>query len=699
MSAQRTRLEHCRDAVELAEEVAHILATPSGKAPRKSRAGWSLCCPAHEDRSPSVSVKPADRTDGVVVRCGAGCSTESVLGAVGLTTGDLFVKREGTGNLQVPARRKPAQVQAPDGLDRDIQASRDLWLDYFTGGDILQDCEHNPWSVHGLERLHDHGHIAGPTPRGPRDNRLRLVYHGANGRPIGYGDRGRKPGGKVIAGDGSKRNLWPHPEALPPDASHIVIVEGEADAIALWSHGIYAVAIPGTGAWKSPKPEYAARFSAVDRVILLADADDAGRKLMAGVYRDLRAAGVVCEYRETFPGADDGSDVSDLLRATAERITDLDGLLAILPTPTIPEGLDNLEAEQAETQDDNGEPDAFPLWTFGDLAERPEPEPLIHGVITAGDVFGIVAPFSSGKSAIALDMALRIAAGLPWQGRHVVQGAVVYVAAENVPGYVKRMEAWGRENGVDVSTLPFRLIDAPMKLNGTNLDDVRLRKSVEQATTDMGQPVRLTILDTVRRTLAGKENESEVFQAYVDACDRLKNATGSAVGAVHHSPKNEENPGGRGSGVWNDALAPILALKAKGDPDALTVEVSCDAKRGGKPPKDIEPFAPFTFHLAGVDLGRVDKYGERVTGVVAKAGEHPRGTQTDQDRYTKLVLDAVAEEGPQSRQALISVQGRNRQASSDLIRDLLESGRLVVVDRRGKAELFGLPVDQPTLND
>lgn len=670
-----------------------MLASPSGKAPTRSGSGWSVCCPAHDDRSPSVSVKPADRTDGVLVRCGAGCPTESVLGAVSLTTGDLFVKREGTGNPRVPAPRKAAPVQAPDGLDRDIQTAHDAWLDYVNGGGILQDCEHNPWSVRGLERLHDHGHMAGPTPRG---DRLRLVYHGADGKPIGYGDRGRKPGGKVIAGTDSNRNLWPHPEALPADASHVVIVEGEADAIALWSHGIYAVAIPGTGAWK---PEYASRFSTVDRVTLLADADGPGRKLMAGVYRDLRAAGVACEYRETFPDADDKRDVSDLLRATTERVTDLDGLLAILPAPSIPEGLDDLEAEATETQDDDSEPDAFPLWTFGDLAERPEPEPLIHGVITAGDVFGIVAPFSSGKSAIALDMALRIAAGLPWQGRHVVQGAVVYVAAENVPGYVKRMEAWGRENGVDVSALPFRLIDAPMKLNGTNLDDVRLRKSVEQAARDMGQPVRLTIIDTVRRTLSGKENESEVFQAYVDACDRIKNATGSAVGLVHHSPKSEESPGGRGSGVWNDALAPILALKAKGDPDALTVEVSCDAKRGGKPPKDIEPFPLLTFHLAGVDLGRVDKYGERVTGVVAKAGEHPRGAQTDQDRYTTLVLKAVAEEGPQSRQALISVQARNRQASSDLIRDLLESGRLVVVDRRGKAELFGLPVDQPTLND
>lgn len=52
-------------------------------------ASWSACCPAHEDRSPSLAVRETD--DGrVLLHCFGGCSTDAVLGAVGLTLSDLF---------------------------------------------------------------------------------------------------------------------------------------------------------------------------------------------------------------------------------------------------------------------------------------------------------------------------------------------------------------------------------------------------------------------------------------------------------------------------------------------------------------------------------------------------------------------------------------------------------------------------------
>lgn len=60
------------------------LDNPKGRSPK-----WSCKCPAHEDRSPSLSVKVLD--DGrVLVHCHAGCSASDVLAALGLTLGDLF---------------------------------------------------------------------------------------------------------------------------------------------------------------------------------------------------------------------------------------------------------------------------------------------------------------------------------------------------------------------------------------------------------------------------------------------------------------------------------------------------------------------------------------------------------------------------------------------------------------------------------
>jgi hypothetical protein len=53
---------------------------------------WIAKCPAHKDRSPSLSVRELD--DGrVLLHDHAGCKVEEVLGAVGLTFCDLFPDR------------------------------------------------------------------------------------------------------------------------------------------------------------------------------------------------------------------------------------------------------------------------------------------------------------------------------------------------------------------------------------------------------------------------------------------------------------------------------------------------------------------------------------------------------------------------------------------------------------------------------
>ncbi len=53
---------------------------------------WVARCPAHEDRSPSLSIRELD--DGrVLVHDFAGCTTPDVLSAVGLTLADLFPER------------------------------------------------------------------------------------------------------------------------------------------------------------------------------------------------------------------------------------------------------------------------------------------------------------------------------------------------------------------------------------------------------------------------------------------------------------------------------------------------------------------------------------------------------------------------------------------------------------------------------
>ncbi len=63
---------------------------------------WIACCPAHEDRSPSLAVRELD--DGrLLLHCFGGCSVAEVVGAVGLGMEDLFPPSD----INPGAGRKP----------------------------------------------------------------------------------------------------------------------------------------------------------------------------------------------------------------------------------------------------------------------------------------------------------------------------------------------------------------------------------------------------------------------------------------------------------------------------------------------------------------------------------------------------------------------------------------------------------------
>lgn len=50
---------------------------------------WKACCPAHNDKSPSLAI--SETSDGtVLLKCWAGCSAQSIVSAMGLELRDLF---------------------------------------------------------------------------------------------------------------------------------------------------------------------------------------------------------------------------------------------------------------------------------------------------------------------------------------------------------------------------------------------------------------------------------------------------------------------------------------------------------------------------------------------------------------------------------------------------------------------------------
>lgn len=65
---------------------------------------WLACCPAHDDKSPSLSIRETD--DGkVLVHCFAGCSVHEIMSAVGMDLSDLFPPQDNDQHFTKGERR------------------------------------------------------------------------------------------------------------------------------------------------------------------------------------------------------------------------------------------------------------------------------------------------------------------------------------------------------------------------------------------------------------------------------------------------------------------------------------------------------------------------------------------------------------------------------------------------------------------
>jgi hypothetical protein len=49
---------------------------------------WLACCPAHDDRNPSLAIKYVDNK--ILLHCFAGCGIEEIVNAIGLEMADLM---------------------------------------------------------------------------------------------------------------------------------------------------------------------------------------------------------------------------------------------------------------------------------------------------------------------------------------------------------------------------------------------------------------------------------------------------------------------------------------------------------------------------------------------------------------------------------------------------------------------------------
>jgi AAA domain/DnaB-like helicase N terminal domain len=138
------------------------------------------------------------------------------------------------------------------------------------------------------------------------------------------------------------------------------------------------------------------------------------------------------------------------------------------------------------------------------------------------------------KTFLALSWALCIATGLPWLGRPVRRGPVVYIASEGARGISKRIRAWKHRQGIKKSV---DILIVPMPVNLLDRQTVPdLIEHIRAHPRLRGQVPALIVFDTLARSMGdGDENDTPVANQITAATGALKAEFGCCVLLVHHS--------------------------------------------------------------------------------------------------------------------------------------------------------------------
>jgi hypothetical protein len=188
----------------------------------------------------------------------------------------------------------------------------------------------------------------------------------------------------------------------------------------------------------------------------------------------------------------------------------------------------------------------------------PRPPALVEGIIATGSLAMLVGRWKTFKSFLALDLALSVAAGVPWCGRSTTGGRVVYLLGEGAGDIGERVQAWRTYHGMH-HVGRFELVAATVNL----LDDDDIQ-SVLGILDDDEHPTVLIVVDTLARSMAGGDENGRDMSRAIDACGRIIERTGAAVLLVHHYGKNAE-AGARGHSSLPGAVDAELTTERAAD--------------------------------------------------------------------------------------------------------------------------------------
>ena len=245
-----------------------------------------VCCPAHDDRNPSLSVSMAD--DGTcLLKCFAGCSVKEITDAVGLTMKDLF-----------PSGLKNGSNVRHSSSDRNGAG--------FTSSSQNGSSSKRKSTSSKVVAIYDY-----------HDENGKLLFQVLRTEDKTFSQRKPKPDGNGWEYKTSdvRKVLYRLPELMANPDKVVMITEGEKDADCLRSFGLLATCNPGgAGKWKDD-------FSSLLKgrsVVIFPDNDEPGRKHAQQVAESLQKfVQVENEQRQVkvieLPNLSEKGDVSDWL--------------------------------------------------------------------------------------------------------------------------------------------------------------------------------------------------------------------------------------------------------------------------------------------------------------------------------------------------------------------------------------------------
>lgn len=232
-----------------------------------------------------------------------------------------------------------------------------------------------------------------------------------------------------------------------------------------------------------------------------------------------------------------------------------------------------------------------------DVLRLPDPTWQIAGVFPEGGLGVLYGPSGTGKTFVALDMALSVAEGYNWLQRPTKPGAVAYVVGEGRGGLKFRLRAWYEAHEPRLE-MPFTWILQPV--NFLNEADVKHLINLIRV------PPSLLVIDTLARNFGGgDENETKDMNQFIQNVDLLRTELQTGVLVVHHTGK-DLTKGARGNSALEGAADVMMMLSTK-------QRLKCLKQ------KDAEDFK--TIHL---DFPIIQLAGESSSRIVTLAEEQGR---------------------------------------------------------------------------